>query len=150
MAVYDDDVLLGPDYALEAYVDGKIDLEKWNKRAKNKYRRELEYKNKLKKDKKAIGFDMDSVFIDVEKEVKAKKHKAANRFDPSLNFDIDNYSDFWKTNKHLPSFLPIESILDGTEPKPAIGDFVNRLIEALEVQAIHIYQLNERLKALEQ
>ena len=148
VAVYDDNVLLGPDYALESYVDGEIDFEKWDGRAKKKLRRELDYENVLKKDKK--DKDGKSIkLIDVDEKVKNKKHEAANRFEPELNFNIDNYSAFWKTKKHLPSFLSIESILSGEEDKPSVGDFVNRLIEAIEVQAIHIDQLNKRLKVLE-
>jgi len=123
VAVYDDNVLL-TDYALEFYNKGKKDLEKWDKKAQEK---------KKAQDKKS----------DISKII----HKPAHEFDMDLNFNIDHYAKFMKANNRLPS-MPSEQIFEenGT---PSIGDFIQRLWETVEVQAIHIDQLNQRLKILE-
>ena len=154
VAVYDDGVILTGDYTIESFVNGEIDFDKWDNWAKEKLERELIYENKVKKGKRDAKIKLGKPVpdelkkIDVAKRVKEKKHAGAHRFDPELNFDLDNYADFFKNNKHLPALLSVEDMLNNG--KPSVGDYLKRLTETVEVQAIHIHQLNERLKALEQ
>jgi hypothetical protein len=60
---------------------------------------------------------------------------------------IDGFSDFWKTYRHLPS-LPDEeqpSLLE----QPSTGQWIQMLVETVELLAVHVDGLNERLNRLE-
>jgi len=63
------------------------------------------------------------------------------------SFSIDWYSDFWKTNKRLPNMPTREEF---KEKSISVGDLAQRLWEVVEIQAIHIEELNQRIKCLEQ
>ena len=62
--------------------------------------------------------------------------------------DIDKYANHWKTHKHLTS-MPNEEKYDPIDGAMATGSWVQRLIETVEIQAVLIEQLNQRLKSLE-
>jgi len=68
----------------------------------------------------------------------------ARRGDP---LDIDKYADHWKTKRHLTS-MPNETTFD---PKKgmATGEWIQRLVETVEIQAVLIENMNSRLKILE-
>lgn len=55
--------------------------------------------------------------------------------------DIDQYVDYWVSNKHLP-FLP----KDGH--KYSMSEYVQRMLLSLDLMAIHISKLDEELKGL--
>lgn len=59
--------------------------------------------------------------------------------------DIEKFSAFWKTERHLPSMPSRDEWAEGSK---SVGDLIQRLWETVEVQAVHIAELNERLKAL--
>ena len=143
-AVYDDNVILTGDYAIEAYV-GEIDFERWDGLAKDKRERELRKKlnggrknyTPTEEEEKAMANELLSV-----------KHEAAHKFDPKLNFNIDNYGKFFKENKHLPALPLVKEIMEKGNAVPLSG-FIKQLWETVEVQAVHIDKLNQRLKYVE-
>jgi hypothetical protein len=63
------------------------------------------------------------------------------------HLDIEKWVEYQKKNRRLPSFPSKETWKN--EGSPSVGDLTQRLWEALEVQAIHIAKLHERIKALE-
>jgi hypothetical protein len=60
---------------------------------------------------------------------------------------IDSMTVFYQTHKHLPT-IPGRKVWE-SEGKFSLGKLANHLWETVEVQAIYINQLNERLKVLE-
>jgi hypothetical protein len=63
-----------------------------------------------------------------------------------MHFDVDKYSDFIKSKKMLPTFEDVES----SGNIPSTGAMIQKLWEVVEVQAVHIQQLNDRIKKLEE
>ncbi len=63
-------------------------------------------------------------------------------------FDISQYSDYWKAERRLPSLPDMDDVIDGVVKEP-LGHMVHRLMETVEIQAVHIDNLNQRLKAIE-
>lgn len=60
--------------------------------------------------------------------------------------DIDYYSEYWRVNNHLPGMPSQEHyFLD----RPSTGQMIQKLWETVEVQAVHIHELNKRLKNIE-
>ena len=116
-AVYDDGVLLTC-YVPHYIVDGTINLEEWD------------------------GYVPD-------KEDSKTSHKPAKRFldDVENRIDVNNFSKFWKENKHLPTMPSKEEWVENG-PKPT-GEMIQMLWETVELQAAHIDQLLTRIEALE-
>lgn len=125
-AVYDDNTLLTC-YPFDAYLDGDIDEAKWD--------------------------DMVPDVYDLETgETTPRRHEAMRKFKARLGtdsdpLDLDRYIEHWRKKRHLTS-LPNESKFDPAEGLPT-GVWIQRLIETVEIQAIHIGQLHERAKVLE-
>ena len=110
VGVFDDGVLLTC-YVIEDYINGEVDLEKWN----------------------GIGHD--------------GFHDPANRYvgeDRSQYLDVEVYSQYFKENRHLPSFPAFEEY-----EKMSVGSLSQRLWETVEFQAIHISELHDRLAKVE-
>jgi hypothetical protein len=64
--------------------------------------------------------------------------------------NIDYYTDFWKTHSHLPAFpKAVEYGEEAEKNRLHHMAFMQRLLETVEVQAVHISKLNDRIKALE-
>jgi hypothetical protein len=112
--VYDDGVDVTC-YVLEAWLDGQVDVAKWNGLA-----------NKGKH-VPAEGFAT----------------VAADRL------DLDKYTDWIRTNRRLPAFPGPQVWVDDLKGKIGHGDLMQRLWETVELQAVHIATLHERLKVLE-
>lgn len=79
-------------------------------------------------------------------------HRPMRQFKARINteydpLDIDKYVQHFKDKKHLTS-MPNE---DRFNPKTGMptGEWIQRLIETVEIQAIHISKLNDRLKEVE-
>ena len=128
-AVYDDNTLLTC-YVLDQAVDGDIDLEKWDEKVPNV---------------ETTDPGTEEVSIEERTHIPAKKFKArlATKYNP---LDIDKYSQHWKDKKHLTS-MPNEARFEPADMSS--GEWIQRLVETVEIQAIHIDQLNTRLKSLE-
>lgn len=80
-------------------------------------------------------------------EVKEQDLPQATQFLKDTNVtNVDHFAVQWKTNHHLPSMPSREEFeADGM----SIGKLAQRLWETVELQAIHIESLNERIKKLE-
>ncbi len=74
--------------------------------------------------------------------------KALEEFVPKESFvyDIDKYHEYVRKNRVLPSMEKIEA----AEERPSIGELAQKLWEIVEIQTIHIIQLNEKIKQLEE
>lgn len=72
------------------------------------------------------------------------KARIGTEYDP---LDIDKYVQHFKDKKHLTS-MPNEDRFNPKEGMPT-GEWIQRLIETVEIQAVHIGKLNDRLKELE-
>ena len=68
--------------------------------------------------------------------------KFLERFE--LMFSIDKYSEFFLNNKFLPTFEDIET----SKEIGSAGTMIQKLWETVEIQAIHIHQLNQQNKEL--
>lgn len=69
--------------------------------------------------------------------------RLGTEYDP---LDIDAYAKHWKDKRHLTS-MPNEARFKHGDM--ATGEWIQRLIETVEIQAVHIDTLNQRLKLLE-
>lgn len=69
----------------------------------------------------------------------------ADMFDARAT-NVDYYSNFWRVNNHLMGMPSNEMFF---KDRPSTGVMIQRLWETVEVQAIHIHELNERLKVQE-
>lgn len=151
-AVYDDNVLLTC-YVIDAALDGQINMEKWDAKVPN---RVVPAKNAV-----VVDFDAEpdaegnrpTKVVELEPEgVEERIHEGARKFAARLGgehdpLDIDKYAAHWKSKRHLSS-MPNEEKFDPVLNMPT-GSWIQRLIETAEIQAVHIENLNQRLKALE-
>lgn len=65
-----------------------------------------------------------------------------DRFDRDL--DPERYADFWKQERHLPA-MPAYEDYEGSHH---VGGMIARLWETVEVQAVHIEKLRQRIESL--
>lgn len=65
-------------------------------------------------------------------------------FDP---LTLDGYARHWREKRHLTA-MPNETHFD-SQSALSVGGWAQRLLETVEIQAVLIEQLNERLKAVE-
>jgi len=128
VGVFDDNSLLSC-YVFDQAVDGAIDNKKWDdkvldrpKGTDGKSDYEARSHQDMRKFKERIGTDTDPL-------------------------DIDKYSKHWKDKKHLTS-MPNEEKFN-LEEGMTVGSWVQRLIETVEIQAVHISNLNDRITVLE-
>lgn len=70
--------------------------------------------------------------------------RAGTEHDP---LDMDAYAAHWRDKRHLTS-MPNKAHFDH-ERGLSTGQWIQRLVETVEIQAVHIDQLNRRLKELE-
>jgi len=81
------------------------------------------------------------------------RHDGARRFAGRIGtahdpLTLDEYAAHWRENRHLSS-LPNEATFDAARDKLSTGEWVQRLVETVEIQAVLIEQLNARLRDLE-
>lgn len=69
----------------------------------------------------------------------------ADMFNP-VAMNVNDYSMYWLVNNHLMGMPSQDSYF---RDRPSTGQMIQKLWETVEVQAIHIHELNERLKAVE-
>lgn len=147
--VYDDGVLLSC-YPFDAVLDGSVSAAKWDGKAPARHW-PAEYEVTAVRDK-------DGVIVGArQRETRAarteqRQHFGARKFAARLGgefdpLDIDKYTAHWRQKRHLTS-LPNEANYDPAKPL-STGEWLQRLIETVEIQAIHIANLNDRLKVVE-
>lgn len=150
VGVYDDNSLLSC-YPFEAYLDGKITEKKWDDKTPNQtIPGTFTETPVLDKDHKPTGKVIRKE-IEPEKIVKRKhddmrkfRDRIGTKYDP---LDLDKYWQHIVDKRHLTS-MPNEETFDPEQGLPT-GAWIQRLVETVEIQAIHIHQLNDRLKKLE-
>jgi hypothetical protein len=96
------------------------------------------------------GYVLDKAFnpdFSLEKWNKITRGRA-EEFDKRANImlNIDNYSKFIEENRVLPTFEEIEK----NERQAPTGEMIQKLWEVVEIQAVHIKQLNDRLRMVEE
>lgn len=131
--VYDDNVLLTC-YVFDAAIDGSISDAKWD--AKVPDRRIVETSIE--------GVEKVTIVPRRHDDMRRFKARLGTEYDP---LNIDAYTRHWRDKRHLSS-LPSETKFDPLKGM-ATGSWIQRLIETVEIQAVHIAALNDRLKALE-
>ena len=117
--VYDDNTLLTC-YVLEGWLDGSINVDRW-----------------------------DDVVPDREGEERAHERARgfASVLDDRL--DTEKLIAWVKENRRLPAFPGPDHWRDRHNSKMAAGDVLQRLWETAELQIVHLAKIHERLKALE-
>ena len=94
------------------------------------------------------GYVLDKAFnpdFDIEKWRKITPAVEAFEKQANIMLDVDKHSEFIAEKRVLPTFEEIEK----TGKIPSTGAMIQKLWEVVEIQAVHIRQLNDRLKALE-
>ena len=81
-----------------------------------------------------------------------KRHDDMRKFKARLGtdtdpLDLDKYINHWKTKRHLTSLVNPDT---WNSDKPlSTGQWIQRLLETVEIHAIHVSQLHDRIKELE-
>jgi hypothetical protein len=135
-AVYDDNTLLSC-YVFDQAIDGAIDAVKWDAKVPNRIIEEVR--------------DPDGKVI-IPGKVEVRDHLPARKFiartgtkhDP---LTLDGYAKHWKEKRHLTS-MPNEEKYDPVDGALATGEWIQRLIETVEIQAVLIEHLNTEVKAI--
>ena len=140
-AVYDDNALLSC-YVFDQALDGVIDEKKWDDKVPDQI---------IPEEKDIDPETGEETVISVEKRRK-RSHAPMRKFKSRIgeSYDpltLDGYARHWKEKRHLTS-MPNEATFD-PETGVSAGDWIQRLVETVEIQAVLIEQLNVKLKALE-
>ncbi len=135
-AVYDDNTLLSC-YVFDAALDGAVDLAKWDAKAP---------------DRRRVLRDAESGEI-VSDETERRDHDPARQFAARIGsahdpLTLDGYAKHWREKRHLTA-MPNEATFDPVNGQLTAGEWIQRLVETVEIQAVLIEQLNTRLKPLE-
>ena len=128
-------------YVFDQALDGTINNQKWDQKVSDTYR------IVETPDPKNDGV-MKQTFTPV-----VCQHDFMRKFKARINtphdpLTLDGYANHWKTKRHLTS-LPNEATYDPINNKLDIGSWVQRLVETVEIQAVLIEQLNQKVKILE-
>ncbi len=141
-AVYDDNTLLTC-YVFDQALDGAIDDAKWDGKVPDK----------------TIPAEIDvNIETGVKRVVKPEErivrtHAPMRKFRARIGtledpLTLDGYAKHWREKRHLTS-MPNEAAFDPTDGQLTTGEWVQRLVETVEIQAILIEELNTRVKTLE-
>lgn len=131
-AVYDDGSILTP-YVFEALRDGSVNLERLNAKVLNRVLGDLD---------KATGERKNIV-------VEERTHRQAADFARNLDsLDPRTFYEKCLRRGHLPA-MPSEAEWEDAGGKIGTGKLITALTETVELQAVHIGRLEERIHALE-
>ncbi len=141
-AVYDDNTLLTC-YVFDQELDGAIDEAKWDEKVPDRIvpaEFELEpgtFKERALKPEQNI----------------ARKHEPMRKFSTRIGtvedpLTLDGYAKHWREKRHLTS-MPNEATFDPVNGQMTTGEWVQRLVETVEIQAVLIEKLNQLVKTLE-
>lgn len=138
-AVYDDNTLLTC-YIFDQALDGAIDLDKWDAKVPDRI-----VPGQMETDEKAD----DQVEITPLTKTK-RAHEPLRKFVARIGgvhdpLTLDGYAKHWKEKRHLTS-MPNETTFD-PESGMAAGEWIQRLVETVEIHAVLIEALNERTKS---
>lgn len=145
--VYDDSVLLTC-YAIEAEVEGRIDVAELDRYVLD---RRTEVSSEY-----PVAYRDDQVVYEVSTPraiVETRVHTPARRFAERAAATLDpaRFAEMWQNSGHLPGLPSREEWMARLRAgkKYGIGDMTQRLTEIVEVQAVHIDKLRRRLEAIE-
>ncbi|GAA6213157.1 hypothetical protein NBRC116602_28980 [Hyphomicrobiales bacterium 4NK60-0047b] len=124
-AIYDDNALLSC-YVFDQALDEKIDHEKWDQKVCNIFDEEGDLTQKR-----------------IHHPMRKFKSRAGTEYDP---LTLDGYSKHWQEKRHLTS-MPNEDNYD-IEKGLSSGEWIQRLIETVEIQAVLIETLNKEVKKI--
>ena len=138
-AVYDDNSLLTC-YVFEQKVDGTINEEKWHARTPKKTIRDSN--GNAVKDSNG-----ENVYEKQRHGPMLKfRERIGTEYDP---ITLDGYAKHWKDKKHLTS-MPNKEKYDVDKDAMSTGEWVQRLVETVEIQAVLIEELNQKIKTIEE
>ncbi|MEM9618736.1 MAG: DUF2793 domain-containing protein [Pseudomonadota bacterium] len=144
-AVYDDNALLSC-YVFDQVLDGAIDIAKWDAKTPD---RQVPAELEEIEDENGDAISREKRPARIEQRFHEPLRKFAARiggdYDP---LTLDGYARHWRERRHL-SAMPNEAAFD-PEHGLAAGEWIQRLVETAEIQAVLIEELNRRLKFVEQ
>lgn len=128
--LYDDNTLLTC-YVFDQALDGAVDAAKWDGKVPDTVER-----------------DDDGKEVARIKRAHLPMRKFAARIGTAYDpLTLDGYARHWREKRHLAS-MPNEASFD-PEKGMAAGEWIQRLVETVEIQAVLIEKLNERMTAME-
>ncbi len=145
-AVFDDNTLLSC-YVFDQAIDGEIDAAKWDAKTPDR----------------DIPADIEHRVNDETGEVETveraparrvpRSHEPMRKFAARAGTDhdpltLDGYARHWKEKRHLTA-MPNEAAFDPVNGQLTTGEWIQRLVETAEIQAVLIEALNERVKNVE-
>ncbi|MEO1241768.1 MAG: DUF2793 domain-containing protein [Pseudomonadota bacterium] len=131
--VFDDNTLLSC-YVFDQVLDAQIDIEKWDAKVP------------------ARTIPLRDETGDGAQKTEARSHGPARRFAARIGtahdpLTLDGYAQHWREKRHLTAMPNEENF--SPEDGLATGEWIQRLVETVEIQAVLIEQLNTRLKTVE-
>ncbi|MEM9899009.1 MAG: hypothetical protein AAF742_06480, partial [Pseudomonadota bacterium] len=143
-SVYDDNALLSC-YVLDRAIDGAIDIAKWDARVPNR-RHQAKMKQVVNEDGAPGGFEKVG-----EETIENRLHEPMRKFlgRSGTNYDplsLDGYARHWREKRHLTS-MPNEATFD-QGANLSTGEWIQRLLETVEIHAVLIEALNTKIKSL--
>lgn len=149
VSVYDDNSVLSC-FVFDAALDGEISDKKWDAKVPDRIW-PARYENvKVGTDKD--GNDKTEMQEVAPARTEPRQHDPMRKFRARLGTEYDpltleGYAKHWKEKRHLTA-MPNEEKFD-PEAGLSTGEWVQRLIETVEIQAVLIDKLHERLKVVE-
>ncbi|NOX82244.1 MAG: DUF2793 domain-containing protein [Alphaproteobacteria bacterium] len=139
--VYDDNTLLTC-YVFDQMLDGAINDQKWDGKVPDR----------IIPAEKEFDEETGQERVIKSEETIARTHEPMRKFrarigTPEDPLTLDGYAKHWRERRHLTS-MPNEAAFDPASGLPT-GKWVQRLVETVEIQAVLIEELNQRLKMLE-
>ena len=138
-AVYDDNALLSC-YVFDQALDGAIDIAKWDALVPDRMIREQTAKDPETGEETVLS----------PARIKQRRHDPARKFTARIDtaydpLTLDGYAKHWREKRHLTS-LPNETDYDPEKSSLSAGEWIQRLVETVEIQAVLIEKLNQRTK----
>ena len=144
-AVYDDNMLLSC-YVFDQALDGDVDEAKWDDKVPDRHIPEVvEFRENVETGETARLKTEGA-------RVEQRRHEPMRRFIGRIGgahdpLTLDGYARHWREKRHLTS-MPNEAAYD-PERGLSTGEWVQRLVETVEIQAVLIEALNARVKDVE-
>lgn len=135
-AVYDDNTLLTC-YVFDQALDGTVDPAKWDARVPDRH--------VVERDPATNEIRRDEIIVRDHEPLRKFAARIGTQYDP---LTLDGYAKHWKDKRHLTA-MPNEAAFDPVNGQLTAGEWIQRLVETVEIQAVLIEQLNARVKALE-
>lgn len=145
-AVYDDNTMLSC-YVFDQALDGAVDMAKWDARVPDRIMRAEQEEARDPETGAVIVRDKTPPRIE------PRQHRPMRLFSARIGTEhdplsLDGYARHWREKRHLTS-MPNEAAFD-PEKGMAAGEWIQRLVETVEIQAVLIEELNQRTRHLAQ